>query len=84
MNNVDILNELLDNVRDVIEKQIDKEFTEYKILCLENLEYILEGKRNAVVKQILDGLDVNMLADGANSLEPIIQIKIINKKGNSE
>jgi len=84
MNNVDILNELLDNVRDAIEKQIDKEFTEYKILCLENLEYILEGKRNEVVKQILDGIDVNMLADGANSLEPIIQIKIINKKGNSE
>jgi len=84
MNNVDILNELLDNVRDAIEKQIDKEFTEYKILCLENLEYILEGKRNEVVKQILDGIDINMLADGANSLEPIIQIKIINKKGNSE
>ncbi len=81
MDNKEVLNNLLDNVKNSIEKQIDKEFTEYKIMCLENLEYILEGKRNDVIKQILSGIDVNMTVDGEHPLEPIIQIRILNKRG---
>ena len=81
MDNKEVLNNLLDNVKNSIEKQIDKEFTEYKIMCLENLEYILEGKRNDVIKQILSGRDVNMTVDGEHPLEPIIQIRILNKRG---
>ena len=81
MDNKEVLNNLLDNVKNSIEKQIDKEFTEYKIMCMENLEYILEGKRNDVIKQILSGIDVNMTVDGEHPLEPIIQIRILNKRG---
>ena len=81
MDNKEVLNNLLDNVKNSIEKQIDKEFTEYKIMCLENLEYILEGKRNDVIKQILSGIDVNMTVDGEHPVEPIIQIRILNKRG---
>lgn len=81
MDNKEVLNNLLDNVKNSIEKQIDKEFTEYKIMCLENLEYILEGKRNDVIKQILSGIDVNMTVDGEHPLEPIIQIRILNRRG---
>ena len=81
MDNKEVLNNLLDDVKNSIEKQIDKEFTEYKIMCLENLEYILEGKRNDVIKQILSGIDVNMTVDGEHPLEPIIQIRILNKRG---
>lgn len=81
MDNKEVLNNLLNNVKNSIEKQIDKEFTEYKIMCLENLEYILEGKRNDVIKQILSGIDVNMTVDGEHPLEPIIQIRILNKRG---
>ena len=80
MDNMDILNKIVDSIKESVEKQIDKEFTEYKILCLENLEYLLENKRNEVVKQILDGIDFNLLVDGDNPFEPTIQIKIINKK----
>ena len=72
--------DFINNIKSSIEKQIDVEYTEYKILCLENLEYILENKRNEVVKSILDGIDVNMCTDAENVYEPIIQVKLVNRR----
>lgn len=68
----------LDAIKQSIEQEVDKEFTEYKLRCLSDLEYTLELKRNDVVKKILDDIVIKYSEDCLT--EPIIQIQLVNKK----
>lgn len=72
-------NNLIEVIKQEIRKGIDKEFTEYKNKCLEELEYKIESNRNECVKRVLDGIDVLLSADNPMSLEPNIMIRIEKK-----
>lgn len=72
-------NNLIDVIKKEIQKQVDEEYTEYKIQCLKDLDYKLESKRNDCVKRILDGIDILLSADNPMSLEPTILIKVEKK-----
>ena len=67
------------NINDIlkagIKQEIEKEYDEYVLECLKNLETKLMVKKNDVVKSILNTIDINM-EQNQFSLEPIIQIKI--------
>lgn len=69
-------NNLIDVIKQNIKQEIDKEYTEYKNKCLQELDYKIEANRNECVKKVLDGIDVLLSADNPMSLEPNIMIKI--------
>lgn len=68
-------NDFISCIKNSIRYNIDKEYTEYKQSCLADLDEKLEAKRNDVVRQILDGIDV-VMTSADYSCEPVIQIKI--------
>ena len=70
-------NSFMINLKETIKEQIDEEFTRYKLMCLDNLKFIIESKRNEVVKGILDNISISMAENGLDCLEPTIQIKIV-------
>lgn len=72
------------SIKEAIEKQINEEFTQYKIMCLDNLEYAIECKRNDVVKQILDTINISMSDEDINCFEPTIKIQIVRTPKRSE
>ena len=45
-------------LRKEIEKQINEEYTDYKMKKLEDLDYELERKRNEIVKDILNSIQI--------------------------
>lgn len=81
---IDDCSNFLNNIKEAIRDQLDEEFTNYKLMCLENLDYTLECKRNAVIKQILDKISISMFENGLGGLEPTIQIKIVNQVRSEE
>lgn len=72
-------NDIIQAIKNQLKTSIDEQYSEYKMKCLENLNYELEAQRNRVVKDILDGIDVVLLDKQPMSLEPIIQIKVEKK-----
>lgn len=76
---VEQCNNLMNVIKQEVQKQVDKEYTEYKLECLKDLDYKLEMKRNECVKKILDGIDILLSADNPMSLEPTILIKVEKK-----
>ena len=72
-------NDIIQAIKNQLKTSIDEQYSEYKMKCLENLNYELEAQRNRVVKDILDGIDVVLLDKQPLSLEPIIQIKVEKK-----
>lgn len=71
----DFENNILNAIKNTIEEQIDREYTEFKLMYLDNLEYTLEKRRNDVVKSILNTIDIRYLNDTGSI--PSIQINII-------
>ena len=72
----DRVNDLLNNIKLVVEKQINADYTAYKEKCLQDLDVTLERKRNECVKSVLDGIDIMISADNPQSLEPTIMVKV--------
>ena len=72
-------NNLIEAIKKEIAKQVDKEYTEYKLKCLKDLDIELECKRNECVKSILNGIDVLISNDNPMTLEPDIHIRIEKK-----
>ena len=72
-------NNLIGAIKAEIQKQVEEDYTEYKIQCLKDLDYKLEAKRNECVRKVLDGIDVLISADNPMSLEPTILIKVEKK-----
>jgi len=70
--------DLVDTIQGKLEEHINDEYTALKIQYLDNLDYILEAKRNEAVKKVLDGIDI-LFKQGDLDLEPTIQIKVIKK-----
>ena len=81
MNNeyINQCNNMINSIKKEIHEQIDKEYTEYKIKCLKDLDYQLECKRNECVKWILDGIDIVINSNEPYSFDPTILIKIEKK-----
>ena len=76
---VDKTNEILKSIHNTIEKQINETYTEYKNDCLEQLAREIEVKRNEIVKNVLDGIQIS-LDRSELGIEPIINIRIgVNK-----
>ena len=73
-------NDIIQAIKNQLKTSIDEQYSEYKMKCLENLNYELEAQRNRVVKDILDGIDVVLLDKQPLSLEPIIQIKVVKHR----
>lgn len=72
-------NEILKSIHDTVERQINKTYTEYKNNCLEQLDREIEVKRNEIVKNVLDGIQIS-LDRSELGIEPIINIRIsVNK-----
>ena len=76
MNNDELNRAIITNIKETIKESIDKEYTEYKNKCLQELNSNLEAQRNKTVSAILDGIDIYINNNQPYSLEPIIQIKI--------
>lgn len=72
------VNDILEAIKGQIEKQVNEDYTKYKEQCLKDLDISLESKRNKVVKDVLDVIDV-VVSNSEMSLEPVINIKIIKK-----
>lgn len=69
-------NTLIKSLKNTIEQEINKEYTDYKNKKLQDLDYELEKKRNEIVKDILNS--INILA----SNEPTginVMIKVENR-----
>lgn len=79
--NEELYGDLVSCIKEEIIQQIDEEFTEYKLRCLDDLEYQIELSRNKVIKQIIDDIDITLQREG-NYGEPTYVIKII--KANKE
>ena len=79
--NEELYSDLVSNIKEKIIQQIDEEFTEYKLRCLDDLEYQIELNRNKVIKQIIDSIDITLQREG-DYREPTYVIKII--KANKE
>lgn len=77
--NYNKINEILKCITTTIERQVNEEYTQYKNKCLEDLDITLEMKRNSVVKNILDGLDISINSNEPYDLNPTILIKIEKK-----
>lgn len=73
------VNSMIDNIKKTIENNVNEEYTKYKQKCLEDLDYTLEMKRNSVVKNVLDGIDVVISSNEPFSFEPTILIKVEKK-----
>lgn len=72
-------NEILKSIHDTVENQINKTYTQYKNNCLEQLDREIESKRNEIVKNVLDGIQIS-LDRSELALEPNINIRIsVNK-----
>lgn len=72
-------NEILKSIHDTVEKQINETYTEYKNSCLEQLDREIEVRRNQIVKNVLDGIQIS-LDKSQLGIEPIINVRIgINK-----
>ena len=76
----DLYVDLVKTIKEKIEEQINLEYTEMKLQYLDNIEYRLEAKRNEVVKNILDSIDIT-LSKSEMDIAPIIQIKIVKNNG---
>ena len=76
MNNDELNRAIITSIKETIKESIDKEYTEYKNKCLQELNSNLEAQRNKTVSAILDGIDIYINNNQPYSLEPIIQIKI--------
>lgn len=79
MQDISYANNLVNVIKQHIQQSIDEEYTNYKMKCLEELDNELELKRNSVVKDVLNGIDVAMQTNEPYSLEPVIMIKIEKK-----
>ena len=77
MNTGSFSNDIIESIKQSIAQNIDEEYTEYKAKCLKDLDYKLEVKRNAIIQQILNGIDVSMQSNETYSLEPTIVIKLV-------
>ena len=75
---VELYDEMVQSIKAEIEKQVNNEYTEIKLQYLDMLEYRLEAKRNEVVTNILDSIDI-MFRQNEVSAEPTTQIKIVKK-----
>lgn len=72
-------NEILKSIHDTVENQINETYTQYKNNCLEQLDREIESKRNEIVKNVLDGIQIS-LDRSELALEPNINIRIsVNK-----
>ena len=76
MNNDELNRAIITSIKETIKESIDKEYTEYKNKCLQELNSNLEAQRNKTVSAILDGIDIYINNNKPYSLEPIIKIKI--------
>lgn len=76
MNNDELNRAIITSIKETIKESIDKEYTEYKNKCLQELNSNLEAQRNKTVSAILDSIDIYINNNQPYSLEPIIQIKI--------
>lgn len=75
----DFANSMINSIKETLAKNVNEEYTKYKQKCLEDLDYTLEMKRNSVVKNVLDGIDVVMGSNEPFSFEPTILIKVEKK-----
>lgn len=72
-------NEILKSIHNTVENQINETYTQYKNNCLEQLDREIESKRNEIVKNVLDGIQIS-LDRSELALEPNINIRIsVNK-----
>ena len=76
MNNDELNRAIITSIKETVKESIDKEYTEYKNKCLQELDYKIEAQRNKTISAILDGIDIYINNNQPYSLEPIIQIKI--------
>jgi len=74
----ELYKDLLNTIKEKIEEQINDEYTALKLQWLDNLEYRLEARRNEIVKEVLDSIDIIFSKDEM-SVAPTIQINIIKK-----
>lgn len=78
-----INNNYVENVVQTIKKQLEQsindDYTTYKNKCLEDLNTTLEYKRNSVVRDILNGIDISIISNEPYELEPTILIKVEKK-----
>lgn len=79
MQDTSYANNLVNVIKQHIQQDIDEEYTNYKMQCLKDLDNKLELKRNSVVKDILNGIDVAIQTNAPYSLEPVITVKIEKK-----
>ena len=79
MNNYEYIDTLINNIKAHLEKTINEEYTEYKNKCLEDLNNKLEYKRNDIVRDILNGIDISINSNEPYSFEPTILIKVEKK-----
>ena len=78
LSQVELYDGMMQSIKAEIQKQVNNEYTEIKLQYLDMMEYRLEAKRNEVVKDILDSIDI-MFRQNEISAEPTIQIKIVKK-----
>lgn len=76
------MNNMEQRLEDVIKKQIkediDKTFTEYKNEKLKELDYEIEKRRNEIVGNVVNGIKIYIEERQQLSLEPAINIRIVN------
>lgn len=70
---------LIEMIRLQIQETINDDYTQYKNKCLEDLNMQLERKRNDIVKDILNGIDISINSNEPYTVEPTILIKIEKK-----
>ena len=78
VSSVELYNDLVHTIRDKIEEQINDEYTEFKLKCLDNLEYFLEKRRNETVKSVLDSIDI-VYRNDMHLENNVIEIRIVKE-----
>lgn len=67
---------LTETIKRTIEENVNKEYTEYKNKCLEELDYKIECKRNEIISSILDNIAINIQERQDFDINPAINIRV--------
>lgn len=70
---------IINAIKSEIASRVEMEYTDYVANCIRELRDKLESKRNQVVADVLNGIEIYISENDPMSLSPTILIKVENK-----
>lgn len=71
--------DIINAIKSEIAKRVEMEYTDYTVNCMKELRDKLESKRNQVITDVLNAIEIYVSETDPRTLSPTILIRVENK-----